>query len=366
MYSHLQELRKLLSKEKLDAILISSLPNIIYLTHFSGFTTTDRDAFLLITQHKQYIFTHGIYKEAAKQYIKEYEFISILRENPISVAIKKIIADEKIKNVGFESFDIKVNEYERLVAEIDKNILRPTDLAHKLRIIKSSDEIAAIKSACELGDNAFAFILEKIKTGVTENELAVELEYFIKKHNAELSFPTIVAFGENAAHPHHVTAKHKLKKNTLVLFDFGVRLNNYCSDMTRTIFFGKASDREKHAYNTVIKSQQNVIVYIKNTLQNGRQLIGKNVDACARNYIVENGYPSFPHSLGHGIGIDVHEAPRLTMLSEEIIKNGMVFSLEPGIYLPGEFGIRIEDLFAIENDKLIQLTKSSSALIELY
>src|SRR6266568_4314006 len=365
MNPRIQKLRNLLSVENLDAVFVSSLPNIMYLTNFSDFTTLARDGYLLITKKTQYIFTHGIYKEAVEKKVKDFTLIDIKRENPISTSIKTIIEKENVRNLGFESFDLKVNEYEQLIKKLDKKILVPTDLIHNLRIHKSSDEIKEIKKACELGDKAFEFLLKELKPGITEIELAVEFEFFIESHGADISFDSIVAFGPNASKPHHVPTNTKLKLNQFALFDCGVKLNNYCSDMTRTIFFGKALNKQMKNYNEVLVSQKEAIAFIQNKLKTEQKIIGKEVDAVTRSYLIEKGYASMPHSLGHGIGLEVHESPRLTILSEEVLQNGMVFSIEPGIYLPGKFGIRIEDIFAIENNKLIQLTNSSKELLEL-
>jgi Xaa-Pro aminopeptidase len=365
MNPRLQKLREFLDEENLDAIFVSSLPNIIYLTNFSDFTTLDRDGFLLITKKHQYIFTHGIYKEAVEKQVKNFTLIAIKRENPISKSVKDLIEKEKIKSLGFEAFDLKVDEYDRLLKEVDQKILKQTRLIHMLRIQKTGDEIKAIKNACQLGDEAFDYIIKKLKPGVTEIELALEFEYFIKSNGAALSFDSVIAFGPNASKPHHVPSKTKLKSNQFVLFDCGVKLNNYCSDMTRTVFFGKTEEKQKKEYEAVLLSQQKAIEFIKKNLKANKQINCKDVDAISREYLITESFPSMPHSLGHGIGIEVHELPRLTPLSKETLETGNVFSIEPGIYLPGKFGIRIEDLFAIENNKLIRLTKSSSELLEL-
>jgi Xaa-Pro aminopeptidase len=367
MNLRLQKLRKALVEEKLDAIFISSLPNIIYLTNFSDFTTLDRDGFLLVTKKNQYFFTHGIYEEAAGKQVKNFKLILIKREKPISKTIKELVEKENIKKLGFESFDLKVNEYERLVKYVDKNILQPTDVLSKLRIKKYPDEIKAIQKACKLGDKAFDFIVTKLKPGVTEIELANEFEFFIKRLQADVSFSTIIAFGPNASKPHHVPTNAKLKKNQFVLIDSGVKLNNYCSDMTRTVFFGKATEKQKHTYQTVLIAQKKAIEQFNNEAMKQSEIHfqAKRLDNFARDYITSQNFPDMPHSLGHGIGLEVHEPPRLTPLSDEIIENGMVFSIEPGIYLPGKFGIRVEDLFAIENNKLVQLTKAPNLFTEI-
>jgi len=365
MNSRLRRLRKFLDEEKLDAIFISSLPNIIYLTNFSDFTTFERDGFVLITKKNQYIFTHGIYKEAVETQVKNFILIDIKRENPINKSVKNIIEKENIQSLGFESFDLKVDEYERLTKEIDKKILKTTHLISKLRIQKTTEEIKTIKKACLLGDKAFKFIITKLKPGISELDLAAEFEYFVKSHGATLSFDSIVAFGSHASKPHHVPTNTKLKINQFVLFDCGIKLNNYCSDMTRTVFFGNATKNQKKAYQTVLIAQQKAIQQCNNFIFKHMDVPAKELDRIAREYLTSQNFPDMPHSLGHGIGLEVHEAPRLTPLSQEKLASGNVFSIEPGIYIPGKFGIRIEDLFAIENGKLFQLTKAPSKFMQV-
>lgn len=351
-------LRKLLKDNELDAFFISSIPNIAYLTGYSGFSTLDRDAFVLITSTSQYIFTHGIYKEDVKQKIKHFTLVDMKRENPISQGVKTIIEKELIKKLAFEAFDLRVSEFDRLTKQIDKKILTPSTLVNTLRIKKSHEEICALIHACEIGDKAFSLITKELKAGMTETEVAAQLEFFIKREGADISFPTIVAFEENAAHPHHMPTTKKLEKNNIILIDFGVLANGYCSDMTRTTCFGKPTAEKQRVFETVQKSQQQAIAFIERKLAKNEILRARAVDEISRNYMIEKGYPSMPHSLGHGIGLEVHESPRLTPLSEELLEEGNIFSLEPGIYLPGNMGVRIEDLFAIENNTLIKLSNA--------
>lgn len=365
MDSQLALLRKHLKEKSLDALFISSLPNIAYLTGYAKFSAQDRDAFVLITQNSQYIFTHGIYKEDVKKNVKNFTLIDIKRENPISTAVKNLIDEHGIKKLGFEAFDLKVSEYERLTKQIDNNILTSSDLVNNIRIHKTTDEIAALKNACALGDKAFRFIQKKIIEGISESELAAQLDYFIKSEGADISFPTIVAFEENAAHPHHIPTNKKLAKNNYVLMDFGVLLNGYCSDMTRTVYFGEINNEKKRVYETVHEAQQKAVDYIEEKLSNKDIIQASTADKIARDHIVSKGYPAMPHSLGHGIGLEVHEEPRLTPVTDDLLEEGMVFSIEPGIYLPDKVGVRIEDLFAIENNSLVRITLAPRNLIEL-
>lgn len=363
MDDKLANLRRLLNENSLDAFFVSSLPNIAYLTGYGGFSAQDRDAFLLITQNSQYIFTHGIYREDVKNKVNHFTLIDIKRENPISTAIKKAVQEHGIKKLGFEAFDLKVAEYDRLTKEIEKEILFPLDVIAKLRIYKSSKEIETLKQACLLGDKAFAYMVKELHEGMTELEAAALLEYFIKSQGSDISFPTIIAFEENAAHPHHMPTQKKLRTDSFVLMDFGVRHNNYCSDMTRTISFGNVSKEDVHVYQIVREAQQRAIAFIEKQLAKKETIRAREVDNIAREFIISKNYPTMPHSLGHGIGVEVHESPRLTPVTEEFLEEEMVFSIEPGIYLPEKVGVRIEDLFAIQNKKLVQLTNSPRDLL---
>lgn len=361
--SRISKLHKNLQENNIDALFVSAIPTITYLTGFAGFDNEDRNAFLLITPTSHYIFTHGIYKEAAQNYIKDFTLIDIARESPMSSSLAHLIKKHAVKRLGFEAADLTYLEYISLTKKIDKNILIPADvITENIRVKKSEEEIAAIAKACALGDKAFAYLLTKIKTGITEKELALEYELFIRKQGAHLSFDTIVAFGSNGSLPHHIPTDRKLTKNTFIVLDFGVKIAMYCSDMTRTVFFGKATVEQKKIYTTVLHAQQKAIDYILNT---NEHISAKHADTLAREYILSQGYPDMPHSLGHGIGLLVHEQPRLTPYSKDILSQGMVFSVEPGIYLPGNQGVRIEDLMALRKSGKEILTKAPKHLIEL-
>lgn len=358
----LSALRNLIQQNKLDAVLISSTSQIIYLTNFSHFSEIEREAFLLVTKTSQYIFTDARYSQAVRTILKNFNLQEISMEQPLTTLLQTIVDEEKIKNLGIEENNVTVREYQKFNKVIKR--LKHIELA-PLRMSKHHDEIKKIKKACTLGDKAFSFILTKMKLGITEKDLAYELENFIKKNGALLSFAAIVAFGENAAIPHHKTGNRKLKKNEFVLLDFGVKYDDYCSDMTRTIFFGKINKEQKMIYETVRNAQQKAISFIETQQKNNQEIKASDVDEAARDEIIKAGFPSIPHSLGHGIGLQVHESPNLSPRSKHILTEGMVFSIEPGIYLPDRLGVRIEDIFAIQNNKLIQLTTSPRILIEI-
>lgn len=355
LQSRYASVQKFLSSSELDALFISNVSNIIYLTGYDGFSRDEREAYLLITKRKKYLFTDGRYSEAVRRDMPDFTLVETTGLSPFLTNVEKIMTKLKLQDIGIEIDDLRVSEYKSLSPIFHKK--RAVTLG-KLREKKDEVEIARIKKACQIGDKTFAYILNRLQENQNEKQIAAEMEYVMKRQNAEASFRTIVATGRNAAIPHHMTSEKKIQKNQFLLFDFGVRYQYYCSDMTRTIVLGKATPEQKKIYQTVLKAQQKAIEYIEKTLLAGKPVKASATDSAAREHILSAGYPTIPHSLGHGIGIDVHELPRLSPTSKSVLTDGMVFSIEPGIYLPELGGVRIEDLFTIQNNKLIQLTKA--------
>jgi len=355
-----KSLNTFLADKGLDAMLVSSVSNISYLSYYFGFSPLERDAYLLFTHDNRYIFTNPLYSHEVTSQSNDMHIIEHTKTNPFPKNLAKILSQEKLENIGFENDNITVLEYLKMTSATPAHFIAVS--LDQLRTSKTHDEISKIKQACEIGDKALATIKKQINPGITEKKLASFLELAIKKLGADLAFPTIIAFGKNSAIPHHHTDDTKLKTQDIILMDFGVRYESYCSDMSRTFFIGKPSKKQKDCYITVLKSQTESVASIKNRLSKKQTVDAEKVDRIAREYITQRDYPSIPHSVGHGIGIEVHEPPSLSPNSTDILSEGMVFSIEPGIYLPEEFGVRIEDLFTIENNKLIQLTQSPVSL----
>lgn len=354
------KIKKILADKNLDAILISNIANITYLSDFLFLISEDREGFILITKNSQYFISSFLYKKEILNKTKNYYFLELSSTNKKNFVnyLDEIIKKENLKTLAIESENITVNEF-MFIKKLNVNIV-PISLEN-LRSIKDKEEIRRIKKACDITDKVFDFILKKIKIGITENKIAQILENFLKDKNVTTSFPTIVAFGKNAATPHHKTNNTKLLENTFVLLDFGVKYENYCSDMTRTIYFGKANNQEIKTYEILKKSQTMAIDYL--SAQKGKSILAEKIDAQSRNYLIKNGFPSFPHSLGHSIGINCHDGFRLSPISKTKIMPGMVFSIEPGIYITGKFGLRIEDDILSTNSGIEILTKSSRELI---
>jgi Xaa-Pro aminopeptidase len=359
MDTRVKHLHLILKEQQLDAILISSPENLYYFGNFTCLSTTEREAYILITKENIYLITSPLYASTKKQKILIKKTSS---QKTYGDIIEEIVREEKINILGFEEHYLTVWEFQRL---LKRNIKLQKAEISNLRIKKESEEVTAIKKACEIGDKAFKYILNHIKPGIREEHIALQLELFIKKNYATLSFPSIIARGTNAATPHHITGSDRIQNNQFVLLDFGVKVDGYCSDMTRTVFVGKPTHKQKKAYETVRTSQQKAIDYLQKKAQENTTVKAATVDRISRDEMIKNGYPNFPHSLGHGIGIAVHESPSLSPFSQDILREGMVFSIEPGIYISEEIGIRIEDLVYFDKKRITVLTHSPSGLITL-
>lgn len=335
-----------------EAVFISSYPNIFY---YSGFTS--EDAYLLISHSGRFIITDSRYTIQARQQAKGFEVLDI------SDGFEKVFSKTSAKYIGFEENAMSVKEYKRLRTKLSDNqdFVEMQKSIDEQRRTKDGEEIKKIAEAEKIGDEAFSYILDRIKVGRTEREIALDLEFFMKKQGATaLSFDTIAASGVRSAMPHGVATDKIIENGDFLTLDFGCVYEGYCSDMTRTVVVGKASDRQKEIYNIVLEAQKAAIDSIEVGIPCYK------VDEAARNLIKEAGYgENFGHGLGHSVGIEIHENPTFSPRCDEEIKNGHVITVEPGIYIDGFGGVRIEDLIAVVNDKAVNLTHSSKELIEL-
>lgn len=332
----IKKLKEQIKKEKIGAVWVSDAANVSYLSGFTNFSEIEREAYIFIGQDFAYLISDARYTEEVKNNVPHLTFFERSHKNPIKNLFKK----HKVAVLGVEENNLTVSEHKFI-----KKHFKKTKHFEISRSIKTKEEINKIEKACTLGDLAFDYILKKLRIGVSEKEIAGELENFIKGKGAEISFPSIVAFGKNSSIPHHQTGEAILKEGEFVLLDFGVKLDNYCSDMTRTVFSGQPDEKQKKIYKTVLEAQQKAVRAIE---QRERQAAK----------IFKAAGLAIPHSLGHGIGLEVHESPHISPKSKEILKEGMVFSIEPGIYIPGFGGVRIEDLFVLKRNGLRKLTSA--------
>lgn len=344
-------INEILKQKNLEAIIITSPENLYY---FSGFT--GGEGMLVFTAEKKYIMVDGRYTIQAKEQAIGFEVIEY------KVLPYKIIADMGFNKIGFEDKTISYNSFKMMSCAMPAvTTIGVSDELNEYRKVKTVEECQNIKRAEQIGDMAFEHILPYIKPGITEKEIALELEYFMKKQGASaLSFDTIVAVGERSALPHANLTDKKVENGKVVLMDYGCVYNGYCSDMTRTVAVGYADDKTKNIYDTVLKAQLAAIDSIKSGIAN------KNVDKIARDIITEAGYgETFTHSLGHGVGLEIHEQPNLSPRSEDILKAGNIVTVEPGIYVEGFCGVRIEDLVLVTENGCENFTHSSKDFIIL-
>jgi Xaa-Pro aminopeptidase len=227
---------------------------------------------------------------------------------------------------------------------------------------KTPQDIKNIRNACRVADLGFKYVLNEIKLGTSEKDLSRKLSKFLQSRSDGLAFRTIVAFGENSSQVHHRPTKRKLRLNDVILFDFGVKVNGFCSDLSRTVVFGKMNKKQKEAYGAVLKTQEKALKFLKSSIGNHKSILASDVDKIARQYLISKGYPSIPHGLGHGIGKKVHSGPRLAPKSRYYLKESMVFTIEPAVYLK-TFGIRIEDDILVKKNAIEILTRSPKQLI---
>lgn len=351
--SIIQSLQNKLAKNEIDGLLISSGINRRYVTGFTGTAGA-----VLLTEKEALFVTDFRYTDQAEEQVKECEIVK--QSGSLSQEISKQAKKLNIKRLGFEKEKLTYGEFEQFKSLMSGLTLVPvSQMVESLRMIKTEEELSIMKEAAKIADDAFTYIQGVIKPGISELDVSNELEFFMRKQGAvSSSFDIIVASGYRSALPHGVASAKKIQSGELVTLDYGAYFNGYCSDITRTLAVGEISDELKSIYETVRVAQEKGMNGIK------PGLTGKEADALTRDYIDSKGYGEyFGHSTGHGLGMEVHEGPGLAKSSEMVLKPGMVVTVEPGIYVPGVGGTRIEDDIVLTKDGNQTLTYSSKELI---
>lgn len=352
MSERVERLRAQLEADGLDAVVVSSLPNMRYL---SGFTSMD--ATLLITGRSCCLFTDFRYTIQAAAQCPGFE---VLEPEPGQLAdsLRDVLVRDGCRRCAFEQETMTVEQYERLRAL--PAALEPwSGPLSNLRLRKSAQEVVSLQKAQQLADQSFAEMLPRIGAGMTEREVVAELNYIGARLGSEgPSFDPIVASGPNGAMCHAVPSNRRLEKGDLVVLDFGCTVDGYHSDMTRTFAVGSASDDCRRIYDIVLEAHERAL----RALRAG--ITGRALDAVARDYITKMGYgPCFGHSLGHGFGLEIHEGPRASVRSDTVLEPGMTITIEPGIYVEGLCGVRIEDCCVVTPDGYLDLVSSPKELL---
>jgi Xaa-Pro aminopeptidase len=344
-----ERLVELITERELDQLFVSDLVNVRYLTGFTG-----TNGACLVGREDLVFFTDFRYTErAAHEVGPEWERPDAERE------LVPQIAARMSGRVGFEDAKLSVRQLARLEAAVGENVdlLPAGDLVEQLRAVKEPEEIERMTAASELADEVFRWAAERGLAGRTERDVARACEARIRELGAEPSFPPIIAAGENGAIPHAEAGEREIGSGELVVFDMGAQLDGYCSDGTRTFAAGEPGDEAREVYDLVLAAQLAALGAIRAGAS------GREVDAVAREMIAEAGHGDhFGHGLGHGVGLELHEAPRLATTSEDELREGNVVTVEPGIYLPGRFGVRIEDLVVLAGDGYSNLSGTPKEL----
>ena len=340
----------------LDAMMVTSEPNRLYA---AGFHSTAGMA--IVTAEGSYFFTDSRYIEAATRRIGSCQVLENTREKPMSALAREVIARHHIQKLGFEESYTTVEEYNGWREKLPCELVPAQSLVNNLRAAKDEEEIALMKKAQEITDQAFEAILKFIQPGMTEQEIAARLQYEMLCRGAEkMSFDPIVASGPNGSKPHAIPGDKQVQKGEFITMDFGCKVGGYCSDMTRTVALGEPTEEMRKVYDTVLQAQLAGIAKARAGVP------GKEIHNTAAQVIEEAGYgPYFGHGFGHSVGIEIHEAPNANGRDETPMPVGAVVSAEPGIYLPGKFGVRIEDVLIYTAEGSEDITKSPKELIVL-
>ncbi len=353
MKERIQKLQERLSPD--EAALIFSDSNRFYFTDFHSSAGV-----VVATKEKSVLLVDFRYFEKAKQVVGDLEVT--LCSNTYK-QIFEILKSVGAKRVFVETGEVKLSQLsslqqslEGIEVSVDSKV---QDFITSLRAVKDGREIEKMKVAQKITDEAFSYILERIAVGRRETEIALELEFFMRRNGAEaVAFDTIAVSGKNSSLPHGVPSDKKLQKGDFLTMDFGARVYGYCSDMTRTVALSCVSEKQKEVYNTVLKSQELSLNAIK------AGAVCSDIDAVAREFINESGFENcFGHGLGHSVGIDIHESPSFNTRDTTVLKSGMVLTVEPGIYIENQFGVRIEDMVVVTENGYENLTKSPKELI---
>lgn len=350
--------------EKYRGVLTAENEGLFLTSRYSRMYAAEFDiaeGYAVVTKARAAYFTDSRYIESAQNNIAGFEIVEIGLKNPLTDAVNALLAEEKIDKLGFEDEYLTVAELNGFQEKLHASFFPVQEKINSFRQCKEAWEIARMEKAQEITDRAFTEVCTRIREGMTEKELAAELIYCLYKNGGEgLSFDPIVVSGPNTSMPHGVPGDRKIQKGDFITMDFGVLYQGYCSDMTRTVALGTATDEMKTVYATVLKAQHAGIAVSK------AGVTGREVDAAARDVIAAAGYGEyFGHSYGHSLGLEIHENPNCAPRNDQPMPLHAVCSAEPGIYLPGKFGVRIEDVVIFEENGCRNLTKSPKELLIL-
>ncbi|MBQ1501382.1 MAG: aminopeptidase P family protein [Firmicutes bacterium] len=356
MENRLELFAKKLKERDLDALFLTDESNVRYLSGFTGSET-----YLFISQARSCLITDHRYTEQAERECGEFTVVphTAVPGHTLYELIAAFCAEDGVRELGFEKEHLMYDEYEKLSGEVAGTELVPTaGIVEEMRLVKSAGEAALLKEACAATDRVFAKICGFLRPGLSEKQVEREMLYYILGEGCESSFSIIVASGVNGSLPHAIPGTRSLQPGELVTMDFGCMYQGYHADMTRTVCLGKADEKTREIYGMVLEAKNRAQSLVR------PGAVCRDIDAAARDYFAEKGYAEyFKHGLGHGVGLDIHEAPRLNTSSNCVLEQGYAVTVEPGLYLPGWGGVRIEDTVLVTEDGCDCLFTSPTELI---
>ena len=352
---HLFSIQKALAAREMEAIFLTGPSNVFYATGFPGFDCT-----ALVTGSEAWLFTDGRYIEAAENAVKSARVVLTDRQHPLAQRVKEVLSDCGIRRLGVEERSLSYADYLNYKEKLGVELVSSQVVMDELRAVKTPEEVEIMVEAQRIAEKAFTETLSHLRMDMTESEFAAELTYRMILHGgSDKSFDPIVVSGEKSSMPHGVPENRVMRKGFLTI-DFGVKYKGYCSDTTRTVCLGEPTAEMRKVYGIVREAQEAGIAAAKGGM------IGSEVDAAARRVIEEAGYGQyFTHSFGHSLGIDIHEGPNAAPTEKRTLPVGAVVSAEPGIYIPGRFGVRIEDVMVLGENGATDITNLPKDLLVL-
>ena len=351
-----KKLRNILQEKNLDGFLVSNFYNILYLTGFKTLTENEREGWGLVTIKNVYLFTDLRYVKSQNSKVKnESQKLKVITpEKGLIKHLQEIVREEKIQRLGFEGDDLIVNELQKIKEQlINVELVSLEKLIIKIREIKNEEEINKIRIACQIADRCLEKIIKTIKIGTSEKETAFRIEFWLKEKGCDLSFYPIIAIDKNSAVPHYDTKNgnnEKVKKNSIILIDFGAKFQDYHSDMTRIVFIGKPTDEMINTYKALLNAQEKTIEQLK--IDNNPV----SIDQFCRQLLTFNfKLSTYSHSTGHGVGLQIHEYPKISFTSTDVLLPNQVITIEPGAYIKDKWGMRVEDTLLIKENKQIEV-----------
>jgi len=345
-----------MAAKNVPALIVSDLPNVAWLTGFTGSA-----GMAVVSADKGIFITDSRYTLQAEEQVKDLPTAWFKSPTTGDEFLGAQIKELGLSKVGFEAASVTYANYEKWRDRLaGVELFGAEDLFQNLRMVKNASEIDRIKQACGIADACFAHIQPHIQPGVTEYDIDLEIEFYIRRHGAELAFAPIVVSGERSARPHGKASEKKLEKGDFLTMDFGAKFEGYCSDITRTVVVGESTDRHREVYEQVLKAEVAAIEAIRPGAK------ASDVDGLARKILDEKSFAQyFGHGLGHGLGALVHDAGRMSPTSTDVFEVGQVWTVEPGVYIPGFGGVRIEDDVLVTESGVEILTKSPKDLLVL-